>query len=463
MRVLHTSDWHLGLSTGPVSRAPEHAAFLRWLVDTVRARRFDAVVVAGDVFDTVAPSAESQRLYYRWLAALTETGVGTVVIVGGNHDSQARLDAPRELLDAFDVHVVGGLPPRADSARGHDRLDEMIVPLRRRRVAPDDPQGPIGAVCLAVPYVHEWRLGIRTTDGDTAALAEAFRERFTQLYAELTDRASEAYPGLPIIATGHLTVGQQHDPQDYPQEIHQVGSIDALPPSVFDRRLRYVALGHVHRCYPVADGRAWYCGSPVATSVTERKVPRRVLQIDLEDVDAAHASRQMALPLDTSPAVTRIEVPTWRRIACVEGPLSQVEHDLDRLAREAELDEGERLAPLAFVRVHTDSLIPDLRDRLQALFETRPEARRPILVEIREVRASPVEPEGPPAPTALEDLAPIEVFRRLCDAAGVTERAGLERAFDALVSLPEDDFEAVLTAAAAGEPTDCLAEIGELS
>jgi len=435
MRVLHTSDWHLGLSTGPVSRAAEHAEFLRWLTETIRDLRVDALVVAGDVFDTVSPSAESLRLYYGWLAGLAETGVGTVVIVGGNHDSQARLEAPRELLDAIDVHVVGGLPTADDG------LDRMIVPLRRRRPRRGDPPGPVEAVCLAVPYVHEWRLGIRTTDDDPLELAEAFRARFGALYRELTDRAEAAYPDLPMMATGHLTVGREHTPEDYPQEIHQVGSIAALPPSVFDRRLRYVALGHVHRCYPVADGRVWYCGTPIATSVAERTVPRRVLLVELDAHErAARGSRQTLLPLEWGPTVEKIDVPQWRALEVVEGPLEAVEAELSALAAAA-AEGRDGFGPLVFVRVHTSAIIPDLRKRLAAHLVAAPEARRPVLVELREVRGNDQadDDEHEPLPV-LEDLAPIDVFRRLCEAAGVDPSGGLERAFSTLTSLSDEQF-----------------------
>lgn len=422
MRVLHTSDWHLGLSTGPVSRADDHALFLDWLSSTIAEREVDALVVAGDVFDNVQPSAESLQLYYRFLAKLGDSGVGTVIIIGGNHDSQARLDAPRELLDAMDVHVVGGLPPQSEG------LDRLVVPIRGHRARGHAPGSVIG-VGLAVPYVHEYRLGIRTTDPDRNALAQIFRDRFASLYRELVDLARSRYPDVPLFATGHLTVGSEHRPEDYPQEIHQVGSIDALPSSIFDARLGYVALGHIHRCYPVDGDRAWYCGSPIPTSVTERSPSRRVLCVELG--------------LDQT-QVERIDVPAFRTLHLVEGTLGEVEAQLRALANAPHQDPASQLSPLVFVRLQTDAPVPDLRTRLSSALHSELPRPAPILVELREMRTSATDADDALPVPALEDLTPRQVFLRRCAAAGIANHDALDaltRAFDELSGWPEDDFE----------------------
>ena len=136
--------------------------------------------------------------------------------------------------------MVGGLPA-AD-----DRLDRMIAPLRVR--GSDD----VAAVCLAVPYTHEYRLGIRTTDLDRDQTRAAFKAAFSRLYSDVADHAQAQYPGLPLVATGHLTMGFGAKKGDGTQPIHQVGTIDGLPTDILDPRIRYTALGHIHHCYPVA-------------------------------------------------------------------------------------------------------------------------------------------------------------------------------------------------------------------
>lgn len=408
MRLLHTSDWHLGLSSGPVSRRPDHEHFLTWLLELLDAREIDVLVVAGDVFDVMHPPAEAQRLYYEFLRDIGQTGVRDVVIVGGNHDSASRLDAPASLLGAFNVHVVGGLT----SAR--DTWSRCVVPLHER--GKEEPS----AVALAVPYVHEFKLGIRSSSTREAA-RKAFHHSFGALYQELTDLACERYPDLPIVATGHLTAapdpGFRIDPEDFPQEIHQLSYVDPLPPFVFDERIRYVALGHIHRAFAVIEGRAWYCGSPIPMNITEAQSRRRVLEVEV--------------PHTGDVTITPHLVPQVRELFRVEGSPELVEEELGIIASEAPLP------PLVRVRVRLPNPDPDLPRRLHAVLDAHPPERRPILIEIRQLVDvdEHVEQEAPPN---LEDLDEREVFDKLLSARQATDRDALLEAFDQLVSAPVD-------------------------
>jgi len=139
MKFLHTSDWHLGSSLYGRKRYDEHAAFLAWLVGQVAARAVDALLVAGDVFDNTSPSNRAQELYYGFLHDVSRTGCRHVVVVGGNHDSPSFLDAPKSLLRAMSVHVVG--------ERRDDPLQEVV--------ALKDRQGRLEAVVCAVPYLRD--------------------------------------------------------------------------------------------------------------------------------------------------------------------------------------------------------------------------------------------------------------------------------------------------------------------
>jgi exonuclease SbcD len=396
------------LSTGALSRTEEHVLFLRWLTETLAARQVDVLIVAGDVFDTMQPSAEALGTYYRFLSGLGETGVRDVVIVGGNHDSPSRLDAPRELLEGLNIHVAGGVRTR-DS-----ELGELIVPLRSR--GSDELVG----VCLAVPYIHEYRLGIRTTDRDRKAVQTAFESHFGALYTRLADLAERSYPGLPLVATGHLTMGPVSR-QDYPHQIHQVGFIDSLPSTVLDPRLCYVALGHIHRAFAVEQGRVWYSGSPVATSVLESDASRQILLVDIEP--AAQVK------------VTPVFVPCSRELLRVEGTLHEV------VAALSTLDSPAPLPPLVHVVVELDAPAPALRPKIFAAVESLAVERRPLIVDIRTsyVGAELCEP-GTATPT-LDELSPAEVLSRLCAARGVTDVAAIELAFQQLSSATDEDFE----------------------
>ena len=111
MRVLHTADWHLGQRfISGHERTEEHRHFLEWLVATVREQRVEVLVVAGDIFDTGSPSNQALELYYSFLLTMQQTSCRDIVVVGGNHDSPATLNAPARLLRHLRVHVVGCVP-----------------------------------------------------------------------------------------------------------------------------------------------------------------------------------------------------------------------------------------------------------------------------------------------------------------------------------------------------------------
>jgi exonuclease SbcD len=414
LRILHTSDWHLGISTGPASRAEEQAIFLRWLLDLLRTREVDVLIIAGDIFDSMHPSAEAQTLLFRFLASVEHSGVCDVVLIGGNHDSASRLDAPRALLEAVRVHVVGGVPTADDRGR------RMLAPLHVR--GSDEP----AAVCLAVPYVHEYRLGIRTSDLDVDATRARFRQEFAALYSGLADQAEAEFPGLPIIATGHLTLGRGATSDDYPQPIHQVGTIEGLPVDILDPRIRYAALGHIHRCYPIAGSTAWYCGTPVPYSMKEMDVKRRVLLVELEGED--------------KPRVEQIEVPRSRDLVQLIGSPEDVMSELVALTWST------LLPPLVHVRVETSIAVPGLTTRMHEAVGKHPREDRPVLVEVQQ-RSALVAEDGPVrVAKSLKEMNPEQVFSLICDHKQLTgdDRAKLEVAFRTAEATRGEVLEAML-------------------
>ena len=318
MRLLHTSDWHLGVEPGQRSRHEEHRRFLEWLEGVIAERAVDVLIVAGDVFDTSNPSSDALQLYYRFLARLagvrrTGSGAGpSVVVVGGNHDSPSRLDAPRDVLCALDAHVVGGYSAERDG-HAHGDAAGLLVPLTSGG-------SDVRLVIAAVPYLNDWRLGVRGFDATTDEQRASLTECFAGVYSRLADRATALYPGVPVVATGHLTClpragDRTTDDDAVPIEINRVGSLGALGPVIFDPRFQYVALGHIHRSFPVDPARrVWYSGTPVQVSADEDADGRRVLLVDIPD--AASEARE--------PTVEALRVPTTRRLVKLRGDLDTV-------------------------------------------------------------------------------------------------------------------------------------------
>ena len=139
MRLLHTSDWHIGRTLYGRKRYAEFEAFLNWLAETIQQHEVDALLVAGDIFDTSAPSNRAQELYYRFLCRVAASNCRHVVVIAGNHDSPSFLNAPKELLRALDVHVIG--------SACENPADEVLVFA--------DAQGAPELIVCAVPYLRD--------------------------------------------------------------------------------------------------------------------------------------------------------------------------------------------------------------------------------------------------------------------------------------------------------------------
>ena len=256
LRVLHTSDWHIGRTLYGRKRYESFAAFLLWLGETIREERVDVLVVAGDVFDTSAPSNRSQELYYRFLCRIREH-CRHVVIVAGNHDSPSFLAAPKELLRALNVHVIG--------AMSDDPAEETLV-LRGRDGEPE-------LIVCAVPYLRD--RDIRTSEaGESledkeAKLLEGIRRHYAAVCALAASERSR--PDLPLLATGHLfAAGGLTQEGDGVRQLY-VGSLARVGADCFPDCIDYLALGHLHIPQKLGGSETRrYSGSPLPMNFGER-------------------------------------------------------------------------------------------------------------------------------------------------------------------------------------------------
>ncbi len=250
MKILHTSDWHVGKVLHGRDRHDEHVAVLRSLVETARASDVDLVLVAGDLFETAAPAPKAQGLVMRTLLALRENG-RQVVVIGGNHDNQNLLDAVyRPALGSLGIHVVG--TPKRPQAGG-------LITLRTK-------SGETVNVA-ALPFLSH-RYAIRAAEivlEDFAAHALDYAARMRELVRVLTD----GFGGDAVnVVITHATLlggrrgGGERDVQT---------SLDyELPASIFPASAHYVALGHLHRQQEIAGPcPVWYSGSPLAVDFGE--------------------------------------------------------------------------------------------------------------------------------------------------------------------------------------------------
>jgi exonuclease SbcD len=383
MKLLHTSDWHLGHTLHGLSRELEHEVFLAWLLDTLEARATDALIVAGDIFDSANPPASAQRLFYRFLAdARRRCPELEIVVVAGNHDSASRLEAPRPLLDGLGMHVVGALARTVDGDLDATRL---LVPLRSRG-------GATEAWCLAVPFLRP--VDLWTADsGEGDPLIDAVRA----VYREAVERAAERLrPGQALVATGHLyMVGGQVSALSERKILG--GNQHALPADLFGPRVAYAALGHLHLAQAVG-GRdtVRYSGAPLPLSLDEGGYPHQVVEVELA---AGGVSR--IDPLRTPRTVEILRVP-----GADHAPLEAVLDALKELALDRDL--APERWPYLEVRVRLERPEPGLRRQVEEALAGRPVR----LLKISPVYAGTKTPLADATPARLlQEITPDEVFR----------------------------------------------------
>ena len=294
IRILHTADWHLGQTFFGYDREAEQEAFLSWLAGQIHENEIDALVVAGDVFDVSNPSAAAQRMYYRFIYEVTAANPALqIVIVAGNHDSAARLEAPLPLLQAMRTEVRGVV---RKSEGGEVDLDHLCVELKNR-------QGEAEVLCLAVPFLRQGdypAVAESTTTAADCSFAECssvsrnpYADGVRELYRRLIQHALlRRKAGQAVLAMGHLqATGAEIAERDY-SERTVIGGLECVSPDVFDGAIAYTALGHIHKSQRVS-GRenVRYAGSPLPMSFAEKNYHHGVVMVTFEDGRATDICR----------------------------------------------------------------------------------------------------------------------------------------------------------------------------
>ena len=226
MKIIHTSDWHLGQNFMGKSRAPEHQAFFVWLLEQIKEYQVDVVIVAGDIFDTGAPPSYARELYNRFIVDIQRAGC-QLVILGGNHDSVATLNESKELLACLNTHLVSGVTTH---------LEDQVITLNNR-------QGEAGAILCAIPFIRQ-RDVLLSQAGQSGkdkqqAMQQAIAEHYQTLYQLAVNVRDEYKQALPIIATGHLTTVGASTTESV-RDIY-IGTLEAFPASSFPASRLYSA------------------------------------------------------------------------------------------------------------------------------------------------------------------------------------------------------------------------------
>lgn len=339
MKILHTSDWHFGSTLYGRKRYDESEQFLHWLVETIKNHSIETLLVAGDIFDTSTPSNTAQELYYRFLNEVSKTTCRHVIVTGGNHDSPSFLDAPKALLKAFNIYVVGSVAEREEAA---------VLVLN------DADNNPEVIVC-AIPFLRD-RDVRQSSEGESYRdkenrLVEGIISHYQKVYEEACKQRNELGKSLPIIGMGHLFIagssiykrsGETNGERDlYVGSLGQVPA-DRLPP--FD----YFALGHLHIPQKVAGSETIrYSGSPMAMNFDEIHQQKSVVIVDIHD---QHMH------------IRTVPVPAFRHFEQIKGDWDSIEASLRRLKEES-------FAGWVEVIYEGQEAIGNLRERVYKLVE----------------------------------------------------------------------------------------------
>jgi len=348
LKIIHTADWHLGQSFFGYDRQPEHTAFLKWLAETVADRQIDVLLIAGDVFDVANPSASAQRQFYHFLKEINLANPGLqVVVVAGNHDSAARLEAPNPLLEELGIAVVG-VVKRNES--GEIDFNSLLLPLRHR-------DGSVQAYCMAVPFLRQGDYP-PTDQKDQNTYVAGVERMYRGLYEFAMEKAGTE---LPLVAMGHLHVLGVELSDDDRSERVIMGGLESVTSDSFPRELAYTALGHIHKAQKVG-GReeVRYSGSPLPMSFSETNYRHQVVLVTLDGRTPASIE-----PLIIPQTVALMRVPK------VPVPPAQVLEALRALPDKPETDSACALAPFLEVRVLLTEPAPGFRNEVEEVLTNK--------------------------------------------------------------------------------------------
>lgn len=375
MRILHSSDWHLGQHFIGKSRAYEHKALFSWLKQQIEIHQVDALIVAGDIFDTATPASYARELYHQLIVDLQPTGC-QLVMLGGNHDSVAVLQESKELLSCLHTQVVPGWLGAAES---------HLIVLKNKNGQP-------GAILAALPFLRAREL-LQSQSGQQASdkqlqLQQAIADCYQQCFFKAQALQAELGPRLPLLATGHLTTVGASSSESV-REIY-IGSLEAFPASAFPD-FDYIALGHIHQAQLVA-GKQYirYSGSPIPLSFDEAKQQKSMVLLDF-----SHAE----------PVIELLPVPCFQPLLSLKCSLTELHSLLQQPL--AELKAGQTLW-LELVLTGSDGYLSDLQSQVQQQLDALPVE----LLKLRRARATTVASLTAEQQESLHEMTPELVLER---------------------------------------------------
>ncbi|MDP5230996.1 MAG: exonuclease subunit SbcD [Cellulophaga sp.] len=291
MKILHTADWHLGHRLHEYSQLEEQILFLSWIENCIIEEKVEVLLISGDVFDTGAPSNQSLELYYNFLVKLTNTPCKSIIITGGNHDSPGTLNAPKHILNALSIKVVGKATEHIE-----DEVFEIDIDGQKLIIA-------------AVPYLRDGDIRRAVAGESFDELSDKYKKALINHYTAAAEYCAQINASkAPVIAMGHLfAVGGSVS--DSEQNIY-VGSLGHIGAEDFPTYFDYIALGHLHRPQIIGKNpKVRYSGSPNILSFSEINYDKKVLILTIND--------------NIISDVTELVVPRFRTFYTLKGTVEE--------------------------------------------------------------------------------------------------------------------------------------------
>ena len=297
MKLLHTSDWHLGRSLYDKKRYDEFEAFLNWLIAFIAKEKIDILLISGDIFDSTAPSNRAQQIYYRFLAQIPDTGCRHVVIIGGNHDSPTFLDAPKNILNALNIKIVG--------SKTENPEDEVFI-LK-------DKNGLTEAIVCAVPFLRDRDIRLaeagESPDDKTQKLLQNISLHYKEI-AAIAYNFQDKKNKVPIIGMGHLFTSNARTTEgDGVRELY-IGTIAHIDGDNISKGFDYMALGHLHMAQKVDNSKTVrYSGSPIPMGFAESEQAKKIVIAEFNN---------------STPVITEHDVPCFQKLIQLKGDIDIV-------------------------------------------------------------------------------------------------------------------------------------------
>lgn len=383
LRIVHTADWHLGQMFFGYDREVEHQAFLDWLIDILATLQVDVLLIAGDIFDVSNPSASAQRRLFHFLKeAVTRNPLLQILIVAGNHDSAARLEAPNPLLEELNTHITGVI---RRTEEGEIDFANLLVPLRNKN-------GETEAWCMSVPYLRQGDYPATDETQDTYIAGVA--RMYHQLYAYAL---SKREAGQAILAMGHLHASGAELSEDDRSERVIMGGLESVPADTFHSGIAYTALGHIHKAQRVG-GRenVRYSGSPLPMSFSEKGYNHQIILLEVTG-EGVGKIEPIAIP----------RMVDLLRIPAVPLSPQEVIRELENLPdKESSLV----LPPFLEIRVLLTEPEPSFRHQVEEVLVNK--QARLTSIQPSYLKQDKLDEESPLSLNDLRKIEPLEMLKR---------------------------------------------------